>query len=220
MGDMLDCTAIATAAARTDPYRHFAYSGAFTSDRTAAELLATFPDEGYEWQIEYKIDQALRVDERKAARHKKRMRVAVDIEHTELIDPGSLSAAWRAVMAEVLSPAYREAVSTATQVDVRRMGMLAHFWRFAPGSYFRPHVDLPHKAVTHLFYFGAGWRSEWGGCLRLLDGPDMAAAAVEYAPVLNTAVIQVRSDDAWHAVSTLAPDCPHERLVFQVWFHR
>ncbi len=219
MAGMLNQERMAAAVCRTNPYAYFAYSDAFASNEIAAELLASFPDTGYEWQIEYKIDQALGVDEVKAARHKKRMRVAVDVENPELIDPDSLSSPWRDVMAEVLAPTYRQTMSNLTGIDVRQMPMLAHFWRFAPGSYFRPHIDLPHKVVTQLFYFGEGWQPNWGGYLRLLSEGDMSAVVVEYPPTLNTSVIRVRSENAWHAVSDIAIDCPKERLVFQVWFH-
>lgn len=219
MSSALNLRTMADAAPHRDPYRHFVYGNAFGSDAFAQELLATFPDEGYEWQIEYKIDQAIGVDERRAARHKKRMRVVVDVEHPEVIDPHTLSEPWRKVLAEILAPDYRNAMKTLTGVDVHGLSMLVHFWRFAPGSFFRPHVDKPHKLVTHLFFFGEGWQPEWGGQLRMLRGPDLDAVVAEYPPTLNTAVIHVRSDDAWHGVSQLAFDCPKERLVFQVWFH-
>jgi hypothetical protein len=218
MTHFVDLDQLGQAQMLTEPYPHLVYDGAFGDEANARTLFDEFPDSGFDWQIEYKIDRALGATGPKALRHAKRMRILVDADNREPIRPEDLSPAWRRVTEDILDPAYRDVVSDVTGVDVRRTAMLAHFWRFSPGSWFRPHIDKPHKVVTQLFFFGDGWRREWGGCLRLLRSGCEHDVQAEYTPALNRSVVHIRTDNAWHAVSDLAVGCPQERLVFQVWF--
>jgi len=64
-----------------------------------------------------------------------------------------------------------------------------------------PHVDIPRKLATQVFYFNPGWDPARGGCLRILaDGE----AVAELAPELGSASLIVRSEVSWHEVTPVA----------------
>ncbi len=218
MGKLVNIDSLCRAVLRHEPYPHMAYDHAFSSPEIAEELRRTFPTEGFEWQIEYKIDQVLGAKGPAAQRHAKRVRLLFDVADHDPREPESLSPLWQQVARELCVPEYREAIYEVSGVDVRNLAMLAHFWRFEPGSVFRAHVDQSFKIATHLFYFGAGWQRDWGGCIRLLRSKDLDDVGAEYVPALNTSVLQFRTDQAWHGVSPLAAYCREERMVLQVWF--
>ena len=77
--------------------------------------------------------------------------------------------------------------------------MEASIWRWGAGHYLDPHRDMPAKIVTQVVYLSDGWRSEWGGTLRILGSQDDRDVHAEVMPDSGSSTILVRSDDSWHA---------------------
>lgn len=97
--------------------------------------------------------------------------------------------------------------------------MEASVWRWGPGAQLGPHLDLPSKMVTQVFYFTVGWDAAWGGCLRVLRSHDPGSTVEELVPRLGSSSVIVRSDRSWHSVSpvTTATAIPRLSLIV-TWF--
>lgn len=131
-----------------------------------------------------------------------------------------LGAAWRALSEDLLSEAYRDALSRLTRLDLAGLPMEANVSHYGAGAWLGPHVDLPDKAVTHVFYFNDAWDAEDGGCLTVLRSREMSDAAAVVPPVVGNSVVLVRSDDSWHAVSPVRAGCRTSRRSLTVTFYR
>ena len=129
-----------------------------------------------------------------------------------------LNDVWLSVAEDLVSPEYRECISDVIGRDVRNLKMQAHFWRYKAGSFFQPHVDKPHKIVTHLIYLTAGWTSEMGGCFRVLSSGAPEDVFTEIPPTAGRSILLRRTDNAWHSVSPIPRATAHDRLTLQVWF--
>jgi hypothetical protein len=128
----------------------------------------------------------------------------------------ALSLQWQRLAADLLSPAYRQALMQLTGLDLRAALMEANITEYGAGAWLGPHVDLREKLVTHVLYFNQQWNPDDGGCLRILRSPDPADVAREMVPVINNSVVLVRSDRSWHAVSRV---CGAQRRAVNVIFH-
>lgn len=114
--------------------------------------------------------------------------------------PAGLSAEWRQLAADVLSPAYRAAMMRLTGLDLTATMIEANITEYGPDAWLGSHVDLREKLVTHVMYFNTEWNRDDGGCLGILRSADPAAVAHEVIPVVGNSVVLVRSDRSWHTV--------------------
>jgi hypothetical protein len=98
------------------------------------------------------------------------------------------------------------------------------------GSEVCPHVDDPHKAGTHIYYFNTedDWAEEWGAMLVLDDkhtaamNPDFSDFGSETAvPIIgNRSFLFKNQPGAWHGVKTLpCPDGQYRRLFNVIFEH-
>ncbi|CDG97942.1 putative Oxidoreductase, 2OG-Fe(II) oxygenase family [Xenorhabdus bovienii str. puntauvense] len=192
---MCDNTFQKTISADMFPVSHWTYH----SQRQLAEALGkTGSDEWYQ--------------------HNVKTRPLLELGETEPYAPDELADIWLVVAGDLLSDDYRECISDVSEYDVSKLQFQAHFWEFGPGSFFQPHVDKPHKIVTHLMYLTDDWVPEMGGCLQLLRSADPKDVVVEIAPKKNTSAIIRRTDSAWHAVTSIPKEIQSVRKVLQVWF--
>ena len=132
----------------------------------------------------------------------------------------ALHPAWQALVSDLLAPAYRQAMSALTGVDLRHAPLEVNATHYPVGGLLGPHRDLPDKLVTHVLYFNAGWRPEHGGCLRILGSADPHDVVAELPPVVGGSVVLVRTDRSWHEVTPVAPGAPSTRRAVTVTFHR
>ncbi|MBI5157020.1 MAG: 2OG-Fe(II) oxygenase [Acidimicrobiia bacterium] len=131
-----------------------------------------------------------------------------------------LSPAWLQLAHDLMSAEYRSAMSRLAGRDLSDALTEVNVFHYTPGSWLGPHLDLPTKIVTHVFYFNRAWNAADGGCLTILRSKDMADTAEVIPPLLGTSSVLVRSDRSWHAVSRVAEDCQRSRRSMTVTFYR
>jgi hypothetical protein len=211
----LNLEALSSAALKQDPCPWASYEGVFEPHVLAAK----FPADHFDSHSQRRLLEALGKKGSEAwYQHNVETRALLELGADAPFEPNGLDAPWLEVASDLLSPEYRDCISEVAQYDVRRLRMQAHFWRFGEGSFFQPHVDKPHKMVTHLMYLSDQWTPDMGGCLQLLGSGDPNDVRVEVPPIKNTAVVLRRTDWAWHAVSKVPRGCERMRQVLQVWF--
>lgn len=199
----LDCHRMETA-----PYRWALIDGLFSSGDGAA-LAASFPRDKYR--------RVAGNDGEKSYQY--HARSLVHMGATAVSHPEGLGPAWRALTADLLSDAYRAAVSRTTGLDLSEALMEVNIISYGPGSWLGPHVDLKEKLATHILYFNEMWDPRDGGCLNILRSRDPADLAAEIPPLIGNSSLLVRSDSSWHSVSPVTADSARARRSLNVIFH-
>jgi hypothetical protein len=200
---MIDFDALAGTALQRDPYDWALVDGAFDRERAPA-LIDTFPTLDF-WQIAGH-------DGEKSYTYDARPLVVCGADRAPRLSP--LSQPWQEVVDDLLSPRYRDALSTAIRQPLDDAVMEANLWRWPNQAHLGPHLDMKEKIVTQVFYLNGGWNPWWGGCLRILRSKDEADLASEIPPLLGNASILVRSDRSWHTVSPVnAAPVPRRSLI-------
>lgn len=216
MSNLVRMDALSAAEMRTDPFPWAHYENAFSDPR---RLVERFPDSGFEPYASRRILEALGKHGTDAwYDHNVKTRALLEFGSSEPREADDLDEAWVAVAEDLCSPAYRECLSDVTGLDVRDLPMQAHFWQFMEGATFKPHVDKPHKIVTHLFYLADEWHPGLGGCFQVLRSSDPGDVHTEIPPVPNDSIVLRRTDEAWHAVSPIPRGTDRTRKVLQIWF--
>lgn len=134
-------------------------------------------------------------------------------------NPQGLSAAWRQLAADLLSPAYRAAMTKLTGRDLTSAPIEVNVFHYTPGSWLGPHLDLKTKIVTHVLYFNKTWNVADGGCLTILRSGDISDAVTEVSPIVGNSSVIVRSEKSWHAVSRVVDTCKLSRRSVTVTFY-
>ena len=132
----------------------------------------------------------------------------------------SLSDAWRRLAEDLLSPAYRNALSQFTGVDLSSLPLEANAFHYGRSAWLGPHVDLEDKIVTHVLYFNEAWNESDGGCLTILGSGDMAQVVKTIPPVIGNSSVLVRSTNSWHAVTRVVDTCRISRRSVAITFYR
>ncbi len=70
---------------------------------------------------------------------------------------GNKISIWRQLIEELCTPAYRQALTEMSGVELKNCAMVIGFCRYNPGHCHRPHTDEPSKALTHLLFFNEQW---------------------------------------------------------------
>ena len=193
-----------------DPPHRWGYLASALAPEAAADLRATFPTTGF-WRLRQH-------DGEKAMSF--RIRCVVPLRGERAIEPESLSPAWLALVDELLSRAYRDAFADALGQPLDDHLLEVSAWRWGPAAHLGPHVDLPRKLASQVFYFNEGWDPAWGGCLQILGSADPDDVRAELPPTLGSASIVVRSDSSWHAVPPVDEEAGEERLsLIATWQH-
>lgn len=216
MSNVIRMDLLGAVAMRSEPFPWGYYENAFDEPDT---LVERFPDAGYEPHAQQRILEALGKRGTDAwYANNVRTRPLLELGETRPHQPEELDDVWLSVAEDLCSAEYRECLSEVTGHDVRGLRMQAHFWQFHEGAKFKPHVDKPHKIVTHLMYLTDGWSADMGGCFQVLGSDDPTAVLTEIPPVPNSSIVLRRTDNAWHAVSPVARGTQRSRKLLQTWF--
>lgn len=132
----------------------------------------------------------------------------------------SLSDSWRRLAEALLSPAYRDALSQFTGVDLSTLPLEANAFHYGRSAWLGPHVDLEDKIVTHVLYFNESWNERDGGCLTILGSDDMAHVVKTIPPVIGNSAVLVRATNSWHAVTRVVETCRISRRSVAITFYR
>ncbi|MEU7723851.1 2OG-Fe(II) oxygenase [Streptomyces sp. NPDC040724] len=215
MTNLLNIGAIHDAAMRTDPYPFASYEGTF---KDVDRLLAAFPEDGFECHAQRRLLESLgRRESDEWYRHNVRTRPLLNLGESSPHEPGELNDVWLEVAEDLTSPEYRQALTELTGFDVRSIPMQTHFWSFDGGASFKPHVDKPHKMVTHLMYLTENWDPSAGGSFLILGSDDVTDVVHSFPPYANHSLVLRRTDDAWHSVTPI-PRGGRSRRLIQTWF--
>jgi SM-20-related protein len=207
---VLDLHALTSTSLETEPFQWSRVAAAIPH-HDAEELVTTFPDDGF-WEITGN-------DGEKSFTYAARPLVTLGARRPAPV--GKLASAWESVAAVLVSDAYRGALSEHLGRSLDGASMEASIWRWDADAHLGPHLDLPSKIVTQVFYFNdLGWDPSWGGCLRILRSRDADDAHAEIPPALGSASVLVRSECSWHSVTPVAATAPQaRRSLIITWFH-
>lgn len=206
---VLDLDALRDARLGEPPHRWGYLSSALVPE-AASELRATFPTSEF-WRLrqhdgEKGMDFALRC--------------LVPLGSDRAVEPGSLAPVWLEFIEELLSDAYLAAFADMLGQSLDDHLLEVSAWRWGPAAYLGPHVDIPRKLASEVFYFNEGWDPRCGGCLHILGSEDTDDVTAELPPTLGTASILVRSDSSWHSVPPVEEAAAEPRLsVIATWQH-
>jgi SM-20-related protein len=207
---VLNLDALANTPLRSDPFEWSLTEDAV--DRRDAERLATgFPDEDF-WELSDS-------DGEKSWSYAARPLITLGADH--IADLAPLDDSWNEIAHDLLSADYRDALAKHIGRSMDGALFEASIWRWGGGGYLGPHLDLPSKLATQVYYLNdPAWDPDWGGCLRILDSRDENDMAAELPPVIGTASTLVRSDNSWHSVTAIRDDAPAPRRnLIVTWFH-
>ncbi|GAA6615167.1 2OG-Fe(II) oxygenase family protein [Scytonema sp. NUACC26] len=202
---MLNMNAIAQATMQEFPYR-WAFVQNLFSEKSCLELANSFPQEGFHVSGSIVIRKVFVEAENQTEQQIK-----------ELL---KLNKCWQDLINDLLTSAYRDALEQLTSLNLMDDFLWIYFFRYDTNMIFNPHTDVPSSRLVHLFYFNQEWDSNWGGCLRILKDDRPESMFQEIPPLVNTSVILVNSDNAWHNVNPIVSDAPQERLVLKVAFSK
>jgi SM-20-related protein len=206
---MIDLTRLTPQALSSEPYR-WAFVDRMFSVADCAELVRTFPRDHFKTVEGY--------DGEKGYQYESRSLIAMGADSPTY--PESLSSAWQRLAYDLLSPAYRQAMSQLTGVELAGLPIEANVFHYGRSAWLGPHVDLLDKTITHVFYFNEVWNPDDGGCLTILRAGDMTQAVRVIPPLIGNSVVVVRSENSWHAVSRVREKCRSSRRSLTVTFYR
>lgn len=193
----------------TQPY-HWAFVNDLFTPEDAAALVASFPRDNFKTVAGYDGEKGYEYEARSL----------IDMGATVASHAKELSDAWSQLAADLLSPAYRQAMTHLTRCDLTVVPMEVNVFHYGPGAWLGPHVDLKDKIVTHVLYFNEDWNRRDGGCLNVLSSSDMSDVVAEIPPVIGNSSVLVRSEKSWHAVSRVVEGCSRSRRSMTVTFYR
>lgn len=206
---MIDLTQIARHTLQTQPFA-WAEIGNLYSPKDAAALAATFPRDHFKTVVGYGGEKDYEYEARELTPMGE-----IAVSHS-----AELSEAWLNLAHDLLSPAYRAAMSLLTGRDLTIVPMEINVFHYGPRACLGPHADLPDKLVTHVLYFNESWDRRQGGCLNILSSADQTDIAAEIEPIVGNSAVLVRSDNSWHAVSRVVDECRLSRRSMTVTFYQ
>ena len=206
---MIDLERIRGAGLETQPYRWAAIDRIFTAV-DCARLARSYPLDHYKLVTGYGGEKEYEYEAREIVR----------MGATKVAYESNLSDAWRELANDLLSPAYRDAMSALSGIDLTDALLEVNVFHYGPGSSLGAHTDLPDKLVTHVLYFNEAWDPNDGGCLAILRANDSDAIAARIPPVIGNSAVLVRSESSWHQVTPVSKRVLESRRSVTVTFYR
>jgi SM-20-related protein len=206
---MLEVTAIARSILQGEPYEWAEIDGLY-SPAGARALAETYPRDHFKTLSGH--------DGEKQYLYEARSLIGMGAAGASY--GSALSGAWLELARDLLSPAYRTAMSLLTCYDLTTAPIEVNIFHYGPGSSLGPHLDLPAKLVTHVLYFNTAWNPNDGGCLTILRSKNPQDIAAKILPMAGSSSVLVRSDRSWHAVQPVVPGGHDSRRSVTVTFYR
>lgn len=206
---MIDLSRIEEAVLAHEPYQWASVGGLFTVPDERA-LVESFPRDHFKKVQGYDREKGYEYE----------ARALINMGDQGPAYARDLSSAWRQLALDLLSPAYRQAVSRLVDLDVASLPIEANIFHYGEGAWLGPHIDLPEKIATHVFYFNESWNRDDGGCLTILRTSEISDAVASVLPIVGNSVVLVRSEKSWHAVSPVAKGCRNSRRSLAVTFYQ
>ncbi|MEH2181889.1 2OG-Fe(II) oxygenase family protein [Nostoc sp.] len=227
---MLNLDAIHHTTMQSVPYRYAVIKNLFAK-AASLELAASFPQEQFRLSIGegygYLWSEMLASNEDIALMYKFCERASPELsahwrdritQGRLSSNLGNLSSIWRQLIEELWTPAYRQALTQMSGVELKDCAMVIGFRRYNLGHCHRPHTDEPSKALTHLLFFNEQWSIDWGGCLRILFDEKPESVFQDIAPLDQFSAVIVRSENSWHMVTPVASTALRCRLALRITF--
>src|SRR5215467_6057927 len=167
----------------TDPYCWAAVGNLF-SPSDAEALAITYPSDHFKTVSGYGGEKDYEYEARALI-----AMGADSIAHTE-----ELSDSWLCLARDLLSPAYRSALSSLSGCDLSTAPLEVNVFHYGPGANLGPHTDLEDKVLTHVLYFNQSWRVDDGGCLGILRSRNEKDIAAIVEPIVGQSAVLVRSE--------------------------
>src|SRR5258706_11987457 len=120
---MLNLNRISQAHLETEPYRWAAIDELFPPEDAAAPA-ATFPSDHFKYLADYNSEKKFEYD----------VRCLIRMGEQSISRVERLSSAWRALANELLSPAYRSAISSLTGLDLAEARLEVNVFHYPPGG--------------------------------------------------------------------------------------
>jgi SM-20-related protein len=206
---MINLQRIAGHRLETIPYRWAVVDELF-SDTDAVNLATSFPCDHFKLVAGYGGEKDYEYEAREL----------IGMGADRISHAVELSEFWRTLAKDFLSPNYRETISSLSGCDLSDALLEVNVFHYGPGASLGAHADLPEKIVTHVLYFNRSWNTADGGCLTILGSASPANIVATVPPVVGTSAVLVRSDNSWHAVSPVVPDCQLSRRSLTATFYR
>ena len=207
-GTMIDLNRLSQQHLETGPYRWAVIDRLFAPG-DAESLAATFPYDHFKRHSYYGGDKDSEYE----------ARALIGMGEQSISAPKELSSAWQSLASDFLSNAYRAAMTSLTGIDLTASPLEVNVFHYPPGGLLGAHADLPDKIVTHVLYFNRSWTNDDGGCLAILRSSDPSDIVTTVSPVVGNSAVLVRSDDSWHAVTPLVPNCRLSRRSLTATFY-
>jgi SM-20-related protein len=206
---MIDLQRISRQHLDCEPYRWTVIDRLFSAGDAAA-LAATFPRDHFKRLADYGGEKDFEYE----------ARALIGMGEQLISRLQELSRSWQALASDLVSPAYRAAMSSLLGVDLTSALLEVNVFHYPPGGSLGPHPDLRDKIVTHILYFNESWNDEDGGCLTILRSSDPQAIVRRVSPLVGNSAVVVRSDHSWHAVSPVVKSCRRSRRSLTATFYR
>ena len=143
--------------------------------------------------------------------------IAVDfpkIDKTGFFPPEEfeMGPSFKALLAEVRSPAFAKAIGDKLGIDLSGKPVLVTVRKWSALKDGRPHTDGMDKLASALIYLNHDWE-QTDGRLRFLEGPDQDGPGTEeISPAYGSFIAFPRLDNSWHGHKPFAG----ERRVVQI----
>jgi SM-20-related protein len=175
---MIELTRLTPTALASDPYRWASLEQLFSPD-DCEKLTRTFPRDHFKTVEGYDGEKGYQYEARSL------IAMGASVPTNERF----LSPEWTDLAEDLLSPAYREAVSRLTGVELTDLPIEANLYHYGRSAWLGPHVDLPDKIVTQVFYFNEAWDISDGGCLTILRSGDATQIVKVVPPLVGSGTV-------------------------------
>jgi hypothetical protein len=205
---MINLDRISQSKIEVEPYQWALVDGLFSPSEAEA-LAGSFPRDHFKRLSHYGGDKDSEYE----------ARALIGMGAQVVSRPEELRPAWLELARELLSPAYRAAISRVSGCDLSDALLEVNLFHYPAGGVLGPHPDLADKIVTHVLFFNREWDDRDGGCLHILRSANLQEIVKIISPIVGTSAVLVRSENSWHGVSPVIKTCRRSRRSLTATFY-